>query len=259
MQQQRCQSWHLAQEFPALPHDAVHVWCVRLDLQPESVQRLEEVLAMDERERADAFRFAYLRRRYVVTRGVLRQLLATYLTADAASLRFHFSALGKPSLVERVDSTSLSFNVSHSEEIALIAAARGRELGVDIERIRAIEDADGVAEHYFCPPERDALRLSQGDSKTKHFFTYWTRKEALLKATGDGLSLPLDRVDVSTIRYGKPHGVLIRDRFGAARHLTLVDLAPAIGYTGALAVEGVGWKLGCWLWPGFIDNRWIDL
>ena len=249
MHEPPAQLWRLPRRFRPLADDVVHVWSVRLDLGPERVQQLLEVLSPDERERGDAFRFAYLRRRHVVARGVLRQLLGAYLTADPSSLRFHVGPFGKPSVLERLAGMSLSFNVSHSAELALIAVARGRELGVDVEHVRAIEDADAIAERYFCAPERDELRSSQGHAKTERFFTYWTRKEALLKATGDGLSLPLDRVDVSIVQRGQSWTIPVLDGSRATRHLTLVDLKPAVGYAGALAVEGAGWRHVCWRWP----------
>src|SRR5688572_27905545 len=93
--------WHPPQDLPPLLDEAVHVWSVRLDIGPEHIQRLVEILAVDERDRAAAFRFAHLRRRFVVTHAVVRQLLALYLAATPSSLRFCFGALGKPSLAER--------------------------------------------------------------------------------------------------------------------------------------------------------------
>jgi len=243
--------WHPPHELPPLLGEAVHIWSVRLDINPAQVHRLGETLAEDERERAAAFRFAHLRARFVVTRAVVRQLLARYVGAGAtpSSLRFRYGAFGKPSLIETHEDVPLSFNVSHSDELALIAVARGRDVGVDVEGVRAIANADGIAERYFCAPEREALRSSQDESKTTLFLTYWTRKEALLKATGDGLSVPLDRVDVSGVLGEQPQLVFVLDGSGAPRQLALVDLKPAGGYIGALAVEGSGWQLSCWRWP----------
>jgi 4'-phosphopantetheinyl transferase len=247
--------WHLQLELPPLLDQTVHIWCVRLDVRPERVQWLVEILAADEQERAARFRFAHLRRRFVVARATVRQLLALYLGTIPSRLRFRYGTFGKPSLDEIPNGMPLSFNVAHSAELALIAVARGRDVGVDVERVRAVEDADAIAERYFCAPERDALRQSRGESKTALFFTYWTRKEAILKATGEGLSLPLDRVDVSTILGERPQTVSVLDGSGAPRQLGLIDLRPAIGYSGALAAERADWRFAYWRWP---DGREIN-
>src|SRR5215212_2964008 len=113
--------WQPSHEFPPLLDETVHVWSVRLDVPPEHVQQLVEILAADERERAAAFRFAHLRRRFVVTHAVVRKLLAHYVSATPSSLNFSYGTFGMPSLVEMPKGMSLSFNVSHSEELALIA------------------------------------------------------------------------------------------------------------------------------------------
>jgi 4'-phosphopantetheinyl transferase len=241
--------WSSPRGLPLLSDDAVHVWTVRLDIGPASIQHLAETLAVDELKRAAAFRFAHLRRRFVVTHAVVRLLLGHYVGAAPSSLRFSFGTFGKPSLVDRLRGEPLAFNISHSDELALIAVARGREVGVDVERLRPIEDVDAIAGHYFCAQERDVLQSRQGESKTAFFLAYWTRKEAVLKATGDGLSVPLDQVDVSTVPGDRPHVIAVADGAGALRQLALVDLKPASGYVGALAVEGTGWQLNCWSWP----------
>lgn len=248
-QERRRQIWHQPRELPPLLEETVHIWSVRLDGALVQPYRLAEALSVDELERAAAFRFAHLRRRFVVTRAVVRQLLALYVGATPSSLRFCYSALGKPSLIETHTGAPLSFNVSHSDELALIAVTRGRAVGVDVEGMREIDEADGIAEHYFCAPERDELRSSQGRSTTALFLTYWTRKEAVLKATGDGLSMPLDRVDVSGVPGEQPQTVVVLDGSGAPRQLALVDLKPTERYVGALAVEGIGWQYSCWRWP----------
>jgi len=119
---------------------------------------------------------------------------------------------------------------------------------VDVERLRSIDRADAIAERYLCPAEQETLRATTEDAKAKLFLTYWTRKEALLKATGDGLSMPLDRLDVSGVSDALPRLLTIPDGSGVMRLLAIMDLKPAAGYAGALAVEGYGWQPACWRW-----------
>jgi 4'-phosphopantetheinyl transferase len=156
--------------------------------------------------------------------------------------------LGKPALVNVPRDRCPSFNLSHSGDLALLAVASGRDVGVDVEQVQPIADADAIAEHYFCARERDTLRQIDGEARMALFYTYWTRKEAILKATGDGLSLPLDQVDVSTVSGERAEVVSVLDGSGAIRDLAIVDLDPAIGYASAVAVEGVNWRYACWCW-----------
>jgi len=119
---------------------------------------------------------------------------------------------------------------------------------VDVERLRSFDQTDGIAERYLCPAEQATLGATPNDAKTMLLLTYWTRKEALLKATGDGLSMPFDQLDVSGIAGALPRGLTIPDGSGVMRPLAVMDLKPAVGYIGALAVEGRGWQPTCWRW-----------
>jgi 4'-phosphopantetheinyl transferase len=179
---------------------------------------------------------------------MLRQILARYVEGDPRQLRFRSGPRGKPRLVGSAGDHRLSFNLSHCAEIALVAVAQARELGVDVERLQSIDLAYGIAERYLCPAEQEILGATADDEKAKLFLTYWTRKEALLKATGDGLSRPVGRLDVSGIAGALPRVLTIPDGSGVMWPLAVVDLEPAVGYVGALAVEGYGWQPTCWRW-----------
>src|SRR5262245_8409839 len=179
--------WDTPPSCPGLPRDAVHVWSAELDLPPRLVMRHALLLSPDEQARAARFRFREHRRRFVVAHGVLRCILAAYLADDPLQLRFRSDPRSKPGLIEPAGSNWLSFNLSHSAGVALIAVAHQREVGVDVERMRHIDQADGIAEHHFCVSERDTLRITPEERKSDLFFAYWTRKEALLKATGEGI------------------------------------------------------------------------
>jgi 4'-phosphopantetheinyl transferase len=162
----------------------VHLWRIRLA--PCS----DELLSEDERARARRFRFPLHRERFVAARSALRRILAAYLDLDPAGLRFQYSPHGKP----RLEQEWLRFNLAHSEDLALCAVAHGREVGVDIERIRPRPD-EGIPERFFSPSEAAQLRGLPPPA----FYRYWTAKEAWLKARGEGLSVALDSFDVSAL------------------------------------------------------------
>jgi len=180
---------------------------------------------------------------------VLRQLLAHYLGSAPSELRFHRAGSGKPFVAKTPSDLPLCFNVSHSEDLALIAFTYRREVGIDVEWVKSISEMDQIAERYFCPSERELLRRSRADTRPILFHQYWTRKEAIVKATGDGLSVRLDRIDVSTVAEDRLEPITLQDGLGLTRHLSVIDLQPKAGYVGALAVEGGGCSVARWRWP----------
>jgi len=229
----------------------IHVWSVPLDPAPETVKSLEGLLAPDEIQRAYRFRFERHRRRFIVGRGTLRSLLGAYLQKDPASLSFTYGPKGKPALEEgQAGGTNLKFNLSHSSELGLYGLVQGEELGIDVELLRPMPDAEQIAERFFSQSERETLRTVPGEAKSNAFFHCWTRKEAYIKATGDGLSMPLDRFDV-TLLPGEPARMLSAegDTEMAARW-SMVHLDPAPGYIGALAIPGKDWRVVSRPWPG---------
>src|SRR5262249_12645966 len=150
-----------------------------------------------EEQRMRRFRFDEDRRRYLLGRGLLRLLLGHYLELTPDLLRFDYTPFGRPHLAAGLAPQLLEFNVSHSGELILIAVAAGRSLGIDVEQIRADVEVKAIAARFFSPSEQEALgRLAEGQ-QVEAFFDCWTRKEAYIKAKGDGLSLPLDQFDVS--------------------------------------------------------------
>lgn len=227
----------------------VHVWCAPLDPPDEVVRRYRTLLAADEGARADRFRFEQHRRQFVVARGVLRTLLGRYLVVDPRRLEFRYGSHGKPELAGALAESGIRFNVSHSGELALYAVSRGRELGVDVEHVHAMDDALDIAERFFSAAENGVFRSLPVAAREEAFFNCWTRKEAYIKAVGEGLSFPLHAFDVS-LAPGEPARLLgAVDREQAARW-TLRELDPAPGYKAALVVEGDGWEAECWAWDG---------
>lgn len=242
-------AWSAPPESPALGPDEVHVWRVWLE-QPEPVRgRLRALLDAGEMSRAERFHFARDRDRFVVARGVLRALLGSYLGVGPEALGFEYNSFGKPSLKHEAAAPPVRFNLSHSHGLALYAFARDRELGVDVERVRAEFASEEVAECFFSAREAGALRGLRPALRTVAFFNCWTRKEAYIKAIGEGLSHPLESFTVS-LAPGEPAALLsVEGDPAQTRHWSLRELEPAPGYVAALAVERPGWRLSCYEWP----------
>jgi len=232
-----------------LSSDEIHIWRASLDLPVSHVQSLQHTLAADELRRAERFYFQKDRKHFIVARGLLRAILSRYLGMEPGQLRFCYNSYSKPVLVTTPDQDMLNFSVSHSYGLALYAFTCGREVGIDLERIRADVDCEQIAARFFSLRENAVLRALPAKLKTEAFFNCWTRKEAYIKARGEGLSLPLDQFDVS-LAPGKPAKLLdIRGDPQEATRWSLRALTPGPGYVAALAVEGHGWRLACWQWP----------
>jgi 4'-phosphopantetheinyl transferase len=223
-------------EVISLPYDEVHVWRAILDQPQSRVSSFFRTLAQDEKERAARFYFQKDREHFIVARGVLRAILSSYLKADPDELRFGYSSYGKPFVVSD-NCGDLRFNLSHSHGLALFAVACGRELGIDVERMRTEVIEQQIAERFFSPCEVAALRALPACRQVEAFFNCWTRKEAYIKARGEGLSLPLDKFDVS-LAPSEP-AVLLQALFDAREvsRWSMIDLAPGAGFKAALVVE----------------------
>ena len=236
-----------------LGSNEVHVWQAALDVKASDVQRLQQILSPDERARAGRFYFRKDREHFIVARGVLRVILGRYLGMDPNQIRFSYSPHGKPALAGDSRRNAFHFNLSHSHGLVLYAFTRARELGIDIEHIRPDFASEQIAEHFFSHREVAALRALPAPKQTEAFFNCWTRKEAYIKARGEGLSLPLDQFQVSLVP-GEPAALLSTngDPQETSRW-SLQTLDPGHGYVAALAVERRDWRLKCWQW------KWPDL
>jgi 4'-phosphopantetheinyl transferase len=241
------QFWHPPPAEFSLSSAGVHVWRAALDPAASCVERLRRTLSVDELHRAARFHFPRDRRRFIVARGVLRNILGRYLGVPPVELAFHYSAYGKPALADTAEE-GLRFNLSHAHEMALFAVTCGREIGGDIEYLQREIACEEIAERFFSARERASLHAVVAELKHQAFFNCWTRKEAYIKAHGEGLSLPLDQFDVS-LAPGEPAALLAtRGDPGEAMRWSLQALTPGPGYVAAVAVEGQGWHLTCWQW-----------
>jgi 4'-phosphopantetheinyl transferase len=204
---------------------------------------LKLLLSEDETLRANRFRFAKDRNHFIVARGLLRKLLASYLLIHPAELRFSYRENGKPCL-QQSGRSSINFNLAHSHNLAIYAFSQGRELGVDVEFMwKDFEDGQEVAERFFSSAEISALRSVPAELTRRVFFNCWTRKEAYIKARGEGLSMPLDVFDVSLLP-GEPAALLKNHKEPAeVTRWSMQTLPMPQGYVAALVVEGHDWQL----------------
>jgi 4'-phosphopantetheinyl transferase len=221
-----------------LKSDEVHVWRADLDQEPATIRTLSEILTPDERQRAERFYFQKDREHFTVARGVLRIIFSRYLNISPELIRFSYNQYGKPALDDPLGDASLRFNLSHSHGMALYAFTRGREIGLDIEFIREDFASLEIAESFFSPKEVEMLRALSSEHQCAAFFNCWTRKEAYIKALGEGLSHPLHRFTVSFIA-GEPAALLSTDDDPEeSSRWSLIELTPGPGYVAALAVSG---------------------
>jgi 4'-phosphopantetheinyl transferase len=233
-----------------LAADEVHSWCASLDVAPEISARLYATLTSDERTRSARFQFERDRQHFIVARGVLRDLLGRYLQTQPGHIRFVYNGFGKPDLSPEF-ANRLKFNLSHAAGLALIAIATASDVGVDLEYIRAQHHYADIARRFFSAAEVDYLTALPSHLYAETFFSCWTKKEAYLKACGEGLAIPLNSfsVPLTTDPAPTPVDLYVASKdIGPAKRWSLYTLRPAPGYAGALAIEGTGWRLRQWQW-----------
>ena len=230
-----------------LREDELHLWCVSLDQEAVSVERFRGMLAEQEEAQADRYRFPRDRSRFIVGRGVLRELLGLYLKRPPESLLILKGPHDKPFLPDHPEEEPLRFNLSHSHGLAVYALLKGAEVGIDIERIQPDFASNEIAERYFSLQERAALRALAPEARAEAFFLCWTRKEAYMKARGEGLEIPLGSFSVS-LHPAEPAVLECADR----ERWTLETFCPAPGFAGAVVVGGRQRKMRFWKWqsPG---------
>ena len=241
--------WPPAPDRLELSRGVVDLWGINLDQPPVRAGAVSATLSHDEVQRANRFVFEEDRRRFMVGRWLLRSVLGRYLGLQPGFVDFEYGHAGKPSVNGPFTADPVEFNLSHSGPIALLAVTVGTRVGVDLEGIRPIPEADDLARHNFSAWERSELSLVPDDVKNEAFLNCWTRKEAFVKALGDGLVWPLDQFDVS-IAPGSPVCLLrVEGEPHAHRRWSLLDLNLGAGYTGALAVESPLAQVRRWRHP----------
>jgi len=215
----------------------VEVVSVRLDAEPAAVGEFAQCLSDGERLRASRFVFDRDRRRFIVGRARLRHLLASRLGVQPDAVELVYGPRGKPALARHFARSGLRFNVSHANDVAVYAFALGREVGIDVEAVRVIRDADDIAARFFSRRENEAYLALDPRDRPLGFFNCWTRKEAFIKALGDGLYHPLDRFDVS-LAPGEPARILrVESTPGDGCGWALHSFLPGPGLIGAIVVQ----------------------
>ena len=243
------QEWLRPPDGLALGPGEVHLWRTPLDLQVPTLERLYATLADDEKARAERFRLPEGRARFTAARGVLRDILARYAGADPAGLRFGYQPSGKPFLLAATGAADLQFNLSHSKGKGLYVVTLGKQVGVDVERVRQGEEFSQIADRFFTSREAAALRNCPAPIQAEAFFRCWTRKEAFIKASGKGFAFGLGNFEVS-IEPGDTDALLGASGDPAAlERWRLSDVDAADGFAAAVAVEHRGPAFSCWEWP----------
>ena len=242
--------WQESSLPPALTEDAIHTWCVSLRQPSHKITQLAQLLSSDECDRASRFVFDRDREKYTVARGTLRLLLGQYLNSQPEQIQFSYGPQNKPYPAKESNQSTLQFNLAHSQNMAVYAITRHQELGVDIEAIRPMDDKEQIARRFFSSTECDSLISLPKEQQLIGFFNCWTRKEAFLKATGDGLTRPLDSFNVSLTPGAPAKLQSIGGSTKTAEDWSLFELKPAEGYIGAIAIPGKQWQVSCWCWSG---------
>jgi 4'-phosphopantetheinyl transferase len=221
----------------------IHVFCAPLDPPPARMERLAGLLSEGERARASRFTYEQDRNRFVAGRGVLREILGWLLHANPETLRFSHNSHGKPQLAPATAEGHLHFNLAHSGSLAVFAVSRAHEVGIDVEQIRPICEAEDIASHCFSKRERAQWHSFPAGRKTEAFFNCWVRKEAWQKAHGEGISERLDQIEVFF------SGDLSDGAQNSVRSLPL-----ALDYTAAVAAKGRIAGVDCWKWQKTVEQ-----
>ncbi len=229
-------SCNAAPEGLKLGKDEVHIWSFCLDVPSTSLSRFKSVLSSDEQERARRFHFEKHRSRYIAGRGGLRTLLSHYLGVPLEELTFRYGNYGKPELLEQAEAPNIHFNLSHSDSMACVAVTRAGPVGLDIEHVKPLHDMGELVNRFFSPRESSLFERLDQHEQPDAFFNLWTRKEAWLKATGEGISQFLKQVEVSFLPGEKPQLLQLPDSFKPACKWSLYAWNVAQGLKGALAI-----------------------
>ena len=215
----------------------VHIWYADLTHSQAYYNVLLSTLSTDEQKRAERFYFTHDRRRFVSSHAILRNILGGYLGIDATECQFHCGKYGKPELATAHNSV-LRFNISHSEELAMYAITNNWEVGIDVEYVCPFKDAEHIARRFFSQQENELLDKVSVEMKQETFFRYWTCKEAVVKAMGDGLFHSLEQINIGTLPYMSTRLLKIAGEAEDNEHCLLQALISPRGYIAALALNG---------------------
>jgi len=219
-----------------LDEHQTHLWAFSLDLGGGELYRLFELLSPEEQQRARRFRFDLHRDRFIAARTQLRLLLSHYTREEPNQIQFTYGTNGKPQVVSTDSNSTLEFNLAHSAELALLAVNRSVPVGVDLEELHLLEDAPALVARFFSTRENQSFQQLRESQKLSAFFNLWTRKEAWLKATGEGIGYSLNKVEVSFLPDEEAR-LFATPESRPISEWQLTNLKPAIGFVAALALR----------------------
>jgi len=240
--------WNFPPNSLHLSSNDVHLWLAKLDQSEECVEKLSQILSKEEQRKSERFHYEKDRNNFIVTHGVLRKILSRYLGIEPNRLQFGYHSHGKPFVFGKSNSEEICFNISHSRNLSLYALVRSRQLGVDLEYIRPIPEADHIVAEIFSSYERAMWQQLPENQKQEAFFHIWTGKEAYIKARGEGLSMPLDQFDVLCTPDEPGIRCLANEASDDSSLWSLRTLQLEPNYAATLVVEGHDWQLTCWEW-----------
>ncbi|HEY3341777.1 MAG TPA: 4'-phosphopantetheinyl transferase superfamily protein [Anaerolineae bacterium] len=247
--------WCTPRTCPELDAGYVHIWRFSLS-QPEPVyQTMCESLTLDERERADRYRFDDGRRRFVLGRGIFKSILATYLGVKPLEIRFQYGPQGKPLLGKEYAGASLHFNLSHTRDLAVCAFNRLSEIGIDVEHIHPLGEIERVAGRIFSKDDYTLWHSLPEALQLAAFYRSWTLKEAIIKALGYGLSQSMSELSVSPAPDDPAVLVHLNGDREQARDWTIHSFVPETGTIAAFALKAHHTQLACFVWP---DRQVMD-
>ena len=235
--------WPLSNSAPKLSGGEVHIWRVDLDMPDDRWQALTSLLSDNEHAKAQRFHFAKHRRRHTVSHAALRILLGQYLARPPRDIDFRHNAHGKPRLAG--EGQRIKFNLSHTEDIMLAAFVLDSEVGIDIEAVTRHVDYMGVGQRWFSALESHTLQSLPEQERVDAFFRAWCRKEAYIKARGEGMSHPLQRFSVALDKHG-PRLVEHLDDNRETSRWTFIDIDVAKNYRATVVAETANWQVDCY-------------
>jgi 4'-phosphopantetheinyl transferase len=241
--------WSAPPARPNLGERELHLWRAHLDQPADCIYALAQTLSAEEQARAARLRFERDRLHFIARHGILRIILGRYTHLEPGQVRFCYNTFGKPAL-DGTGQSALHFNLAYSQGLALYALACAMQgsvqIGIDLEYAQPISELDQIAQQFFTTQEQARLRALAGSQQVELFYTYWTCKEALLKALGCGLEQPLNQVDIQVQAGQVVRVVNLAGDVPTETNWLIEILSPASGYMAALAIEGLGWQLKYW-------------
>jgi 4'-phosphopantetheinyl transferase len=225
------------------------VWSALLDVKEDELHVLQQTLDSEEQLRADRFYFELDRARFIASHGLLRIILGSYMNVEPDKLQFSYNPQGKPFLAETYQGKQLQFNMSHSHEFALYAVTFNRQVGIDLEHIYRFAETDSLANRILSKEEKTAWRKYPANERLDVLYRYWTCKEAYVKATGEGMAQPLEKIHISLMRGSEVRLISVNRSIREASRWSLQKLHRFPGFAAALVVEGFDYRLNHGQWP----------